>query len=394
MRRPVRQLVIACAWIGVAFLAGCGTRFDLPTETANNRAIPTDGSYQMIATWSGMDGIRDLLLTQGSGTQLFLLFNWGGTGPGPRGEVRLYALSRPSPIPGVSFATLFNPVQICLGGDGGSSTANRLFVLDQGDTCLARSNPSTGTCTAGGGFNGRVTNLEYYWRVREYGLLGGDTLSSFTDTTMVFVHGVGADARGRVYVAGTTVVYLPSQVDPRLRFRVFQYRINRYARGPRYAGVTPADRNMPGANWHRDSTWVIEEGSGIGSVNDPRGLQWTAAGGGGLYAADFAKNWMQRLSDVQSTSGLFYADGAASGLPMLAPTDVAVDLSGFSYVTDNGHQRVLRFDPGGNYVQRVDVEPNTAGLPLLDPIALTADDSLVYVADRGRKEVVRYKRRP
>src|SRR5690349_22622223 len=37
-------------------------------------------------------------------------------------------------------------------------------------------------------------------RVREFGLLGGDTMTTFTDTTMAFVHGIAADADGAVYV--------------------------------------------------------------------------------------------------------------------------------------------------------------------------------------------------
>jgi len=41
----------------------------------------------------------------------------------------------------------------------------------------------------------------------------------------------------------------------------------------------------------------------------------------------------------------------------------------------------------------VDVEPNSDGLPLADPVGLAVDDSLVYVGDRGRGQIIRYKRR-
>jgi len=45
-------------------------------------------------------------------------------------------------------------------------------------------------------------------------------------------------------------------------------------------------------------------------------------------------------------------------------------------------------------VQRVDVDKNSDDLPLLDPVGVAVDDSLAYVADRGRGQIIRYKRRP
>jgi DNA-binding beta-propeller fold protein YncE len=239
-----------------------------------------------------------------------------------------------------------------------------------------------------GRFTGRVTRLDFHWRVREYRLLAGDTLSTFTDTTMALVKGIAADAEGRVYVAGLAVVRVPSQADPNLRERTFQYRVYRYVRG------LPSDPNMPGARWHRDPTWQVEEGSGVGSLEDPRGLFWSAAGSGALLAADYGKNWAQKLSTVQSSTGEFSIDGGQTGLTLSAPEDVGGDLQGFVYVADTGNRRVLRYDSGGIFIQRVDVEPNASGLPLQLPVAVAADDSLVYVADRAAAEVVRYKRRP
>jgi len=76
------------------------------------------------------------------------------------------------------------------------------------------------------------------------------------------------------------------------------------------------------------------------------------------------------------------------------PEDITADLAGFFYVVDRGNRRVLRFSTSGEYIQRVDVEPNADGLPLLDPISIAVDDSLAYIADRGRSQVIRYKRRP
>ena len=59
---------------------GCGSKFELPTERKVGREIPSDKSYQMLATWSGFVGVQDLLLTPAPGEQLFVLFNRGGSG--------------------------------------------------------------------------------------------------------------------------------------------------------------------------------------------------------------------------------------------------------------------------------------------------------------------------
>lgn len=393
-----RAIVIALAAAGVAAAGGCGGKFDLPTENRVGREIPADQSYQMVATWTGMTGVRDILLTQGTGTQLFVLFNHGGAGTASRGEVKSYprlrATGPQTPIGGIDFMSLFNPIALCSGGDGIASTNNRVYVLDAGDTCLARANPASGACAdTSGGFNLRVTNLGVYWRVREYGLLGGDTLSTFTDTTMARVTGVAADGQGRVYVGGLAIILVPDQSDPRIRTRTFQWRIYRYVRGPRYPGITPADRYMPGANWHRDSLWTVEEGSGIGTLVQPEGIYWSAVGGNALYATDYGKNWVQKLSVTSSSTGLYQLDGAQSGQVFSGPRDLTVDLQGFAYIADTGTQRVLRYDPDGAYVQIVNVENDANGQALSNPIAVAADDSLVFVGDPALGEVIRYKRR-
>ncbi len=395
MRRAL--LLLALAPLALA-AAGCGGRFAMPTEN-RDRQIPSDKSYAIQATWTGMNGIRDILLTQGSGTQLFLLFNHGGTGTDPRGEVLSYARMKPDgpqvPLPGIAFAGLFNPVALCAGGDGAGHTANRIFVLDQGDTTMARVNPLTGVHGDTTGLSGmpntywminNVSHLEFYPRVREYGLLGGDTLSTFVDTTMAFVNGIAADDQGRVYVSGAAIVWVPDALNPSLKTRSFVWHITRYARGNH-----PQQGHqyyMPGCNWYRDTTWV-DEGSGLGTTMDPRGMQWAPVGtGGALYFADFGKNWAQKAhGDVRAT-GYWYVE-QAENLSLLGPLDVAADPAGFLYVADTGSQRVLRFDDTGAYVQRVNVE----GPALLSPATVAADDSLVFVGDPATAQVMRYKRR-
>jgi hypothetical protein len=396
--RRVRILLSTVLAIGT--LAGCGASFKLPTESRGNRIVPGDKSYQMLQTWKGMHGVVDLLLLpQGTSEQLYLVFNTGGAGTAPRGAVRPYSLTSPTPITTVNFQNLFNPVAVCGGGDGAGAALNRLYVLDQGDTSIARANPATGQPDTVGGWDLRISDLAHYWRVREYHLAGGDTVTSFTDTTFAFVSGVAADAAGSVYVSGLAIVILPNPNDIRLHERVFQFRVFKYSRGPRYAGVVPNDRNMPGAAWHRDTTFVSEVGNGTGFVVDPRGMFWNRAIGDGLYVADLGNNRAQRLYDVGVDNGYFALDGTDSGENILEPLDVTADVAGYSYICDTGGRRVLRYDPYGSYVQRVDVEPSEFGQLLHGPVAVAADDSLVYVADRypaypDSDVVIRYKRRP
>jgi DNA-binding beta-propeller fold protein YncE len=349
-----------------------------------------------------MDGIRDILLTQGMGTQLFLLFNHGGLGTAPRGEVLAYARLKPTgtwpSLPGITFQGLFNPAALCAGGDGASGTGNRIFVLDQGDTLLARVNPethiyedTTGITTSlrGKWRPSNVSDLGLYWRVREYGLLGGDTISTFTDTSMAFVHGVAADAQGRVYVSGPILSFVPDILNPTITTRSFLWRVNRYVRGPKYPGIY--DGYMPGCNWHKDTSFVVLDGSGTGTVQDPRGIYWGPSGSS-LYVADFGKNWIQRMRDQVPVAD--FKIEQAAGISLYGPLDVTADLQGFLYFVDTGNQRVLRFDGAGEYVQTVNVENDAFGQPLLSPVTVAADDSLVFVGDAGLSQVIRYKRRP
>jgi len=382
--------LVVAGLFAAAVMIGCGAELPLPYEVPTGE-IPPDDSYQVIDVWrhdpgAGVDlsGIRDILITQGSGSQLFMVFNHGGAGLAPRGRVSAYPFTRPVPIVGIDFPGLFSPVAIASGG-------GYVFVLDQGDTCLGRAEPTAGTCNAPG-WNNRVTNYDAYWRVRRYGLLGGITdTTTFTDTTVAFVQGVAADDQGRVYVSGTAIIYIVDPNDSRFRTRTFQFRVYRYIRGPRYPGVTPPDRNMPGCDWHRDTTWVAEEGSGIGTLIDPRGLFWSGSTGPALYAADFGKSVAQRLSVNLPSTGLYALDGADSGQPFTGPTDVAVDLAGFVYVLDAGTRRVVRHSPAGSFVQVVNFSGQD-GDSLADPVSAAVNDSMVYVGDATGK-VIRYKRR-
>lgn len=399
MRRRLALTLLTLLALAFALLPlGCGGKFDLPTERPG-RIVPSDQSYGMLATWPGMDGVKDLIITQGQGNQLFVLFNTGGSGgpATPRGEVRLYPLTQPKPIGAPYFdplRALFNPIAI-------ASATNKLYVLDQGDSCQAKFDVRRGTCepdadtthATGHPFRNQVFDYTAVWRVREYGLGGGDTISTFTDTSVAVPYGIAADEQGRVYVASISVVLDTLQTDQRIRTRKFVSRVYRYARGPKYPGVL--DDNMPGtSSWHRDSTWVVFDGTGASSISDPRGIYWSRHGTNPLFIADRGNNQVKGVSSNQIGVSIVRVDGQATGANLNHPESVTADLAGFFYMVDRDNRRVLRYDLSGEYIQRVDVEPNADGLPLLDPTSVAVDDSLAYVADRGRGQIIRYRRRP
>ena len=413
-RRAIPVLLLA---IAAAAPSGCGGKFELPTEHPG-RIIPTDQSYVMVSTWKGVGDIQDLILTQGEGNQLYALFNHGGVaGPTlPRGEVKLYPLTGNLDKNGVpqdigppyfeKLTTLFNPVAI-------AGAANKLYVLDQGDSCQAKFDVRRGTCEPDQEvtpasdtttfprhpFRDQIFTYLAAWRVREYGLGGGDTLSTFTDTTIAQPFGITADAQGRVYVAALVAVLDTLQTDARIRTRKFVSRVYRYSRGPKYLAAAVGldhdslDVNMPGTSqWHRDTTLVVFDGTGASSVADPRGIYWSRLGSNPLFIADRGNNQVKAVSSTEISVPVVRVDGSASGSNLNHPESVTADLAGFFYLVDRDNRRVLRYDLAGNYIQRVDVQVNSAGEPLLDPISVAVDDSLAYVADRGRGQVIRYRR--
>lgn len=406
MRR--RGLILCVLGVLLAAQSGCGGKFQLPTERPGAGQVPTDQSYAMLATWTGMTGVQDVFITQGLGNQLFVLFNNGGTGgPGiARGEVKLFPLTQPKPIGPPFFdalRTLFNPVALTAGTNPAAPPNARLtlFVLDQGDSCQAKYDARIGSCQPDQVFDtGQSRPYQHVvhdytatWRVREYRITGGDTLGTFTDTTVAEPWGIAADDEGRVYVGATAVFLDSNQTDKRIRTRKHVSRIYRYVRGQKYPGIN--DVNMPGTSlWHRDSTWYVLDGTGDSFVSDPRGLHWSPLGLHPLFVADRGNNQAKGVSVNSISVPYVNVDGQVTGANFNSPEGVTSDLAGYFYVVDRANRRVLRFTTAGEYVQRVDVELNADGLQLLDPVSIAVDDSLAYIADRGRSEIVRYKRRP
>lgn len=359
--------------------AGCGAKFELPTERREAHKVPGAGTYQMITTRAGLPGIADILLTPSG--ELFLLFK---AASGLPARVQEYPPGLTNPL-STEFRGLVNPNAMAFG-------ANQLFVLDQGDTNAARTDlPTTYNADCGpvSGFTRPIADVSKYWHVRAY-RLDGVPVGEFTDTLFLWVNGIAADAAGRVYVGGTIVYCSVDPFDQRIRTLDTQFRIYRYERGP-------TSGNVIGDNWRRDPGYEVIEGTGIGSTKDPRGMQWAAAQGAALYFADAGNHEVQKFPDPVSGGGLpFKLDFGGSGtdsLPLSSPIDVAVDSAGFVYVADFGNRRVLRYDPDGNFVQRVDIENDASDRPIDRPIAVAANNLQVYVADPALREVVRYRRR-
>ena len=360
LRRLLLLLIVAAAAFA---LSNCGTGFKLPAEV-QRPLVPGNGEYVRLDTKTGFTGVADLLLTKStspSNEQLYVLY----ADPSAHAGVGLEAWPQSLAAPlSYTYATLQHPVAVC-----GSST--RLFVLDQGDSCLAhaiRPRP-------GGRCDSLTVNFQYSWRVREFFPDGGDTVSSFTDTTMAWVQGIAVDDQQRIYVSGLYVLVTLNPDNPFLYYRRYVWRVFRYVQGG-------TDSRMPGANWHRDDTYAVEEGSGLGTNNDPTGLAWSPFGGGGLFITDTGNNRAQRRSDPPSPFDYLLLDGASGS--MVAPVDVSTDLDGYSYVIDSGHEAVYRFVGAGQglgeYVQQVDADVIAGAL--VHPTALAADADKVYVADQ------------
>ena len=394
----------ALAAIAFAFLgAGCGAEFKLPTERTENRAAPSDGSYQMIATWTGLDGVTDALLIPGP--QLFLAFR------GNPGRVVQYSTTSPFPIATGRFLGVQNPASL-------AASPTSVFVLDQGDTAAARDFggpgavyeldcngiPAPMTRAAGSPIDWRlIKDLSKYWFVREYDLTGRNSRGAFTDTTFAYVYGIAADSQGRIYVAGVIKFCSVDPFDPLgvLRSLEHRYRIYRYVRGSgdRYVVGVPAAPGGTPPEWRRDRTFEVVEGTGIGSTQDPRGMAWSAATGSALFFADRGNDEAQKFDEFGSLGNSYklgFCEADTLG-DLVTPVDVDVDGPGFVYVVDPGNRRVLRYDPQGTCVQRVDIEPNALGQRLTGPVAVAAGviDGLdyAYVVDAAVGQVVRYRRR-
>ncbi|MEP7027358.1 MAG: hypothetical protein ABI960_02075 [Candidatus Eisenbacteria bacterium] len=339
---------------GIALgLAGCGNKFSLPTETPGG-VIPEKGSYAYTGSLRGLTRITDVLLTRGTGSTLYVVYDSSNV----RAYPRFFRGDGTTPPLSYAFAGLLKPIRICQG-------PARLFVLEAGDTTLA----ATDTSKAPG--------------FLAYGLTGGVPTFVLRDTSLASVSGIASDPAGNVYIAGIGKEFIRD--DPQdSRRRTYKY-------------VSRVYRYLAASGFSRDTQFFVGDGQGVGTVFNPGDcFVDPLLGDGYLYVADSGKDVVQRLQ-IQNNAGnplpAISLDGGQSGQTFLGPADFVADAAGFMYVVDPGHSRVLRYDGSGIYVQRVDIELDLDADSLHVPVAASCDDSLVYVADYATGKVASYKRR-
>jgi hypothetical protein len=192
-------------------------------------------------------------------------------------------------------------------------------------------------------------------QIKRYYFLGGAPRFSFIDSTWVEFSGIAADADLSVYVSDAS------------RDRVDKY---------------DAD-----GQWVRN---VTDYGTGQGYVIDPQGIAYTK---GTLWVSAIGpgRNWVQRLRP--DTTHIAF-DGRPIGLDieLSKPSDVATNLSGESaFIAETGKDRVLRFQATGGFQDTVYAPTKRETIvdpPIVSPRYLSADDSLVFVADSANSRIV------
>jgi hypothetical protein len=354
MRRlRLRWIVpLGCAALALG-AAGCGNKFSLPTETPGG-VIPEKGSYAYTGSVRGLPHLTDVLLTRGTGSTLYVVFDSANV----RAFPRFFRGDGSTPPLSYAFSGHFKPIRIC-------QAPGKLYVLDAGDTTLAQSDTSKAP-----GF-------------LIYGLTGGAPTFAYKDTTLASVSGIASDPAGNVYVAGVGKEFIRDDPqDSRRRTYKFVSRVYRYLAAQGFA---------------RDAQFFVDDGQGIGTISNPGDIFVDPLlGDNYLYIADTGKDVAQRML-VQNNNGdplpSILVDGAQTGTPMVAPADFVADELGFMYAVDTGNRRVLRFDSGGEFIQKVNIEFDLDADSLHVPVAASVDDSLVYVADYQTGKVSSFKRR-
>lgn len=334
-------------------LSGCGGKFALPSESPGG-VIPEKGSYQYTGSVLGLPGLTDVLLTLGSGSTVYVVYDSNTVEAYPR----VFRSDGTTPELGYRFPGPQKPVHVCQG-------PARIFVLDAGDTTLAKTDPTR------------------FPKVFAFGVTGGAAQLQFQDTSWADVRGIAADAGGNVYVSCVARVFVRDDPqDPRRQTFKFSSRVYRYLAAQGFA---------------RDDRFFVDEGQGQGSVFEPGDCFVLAPGGTPyLYVADTGKDLAQRLL-IQDNAGeplpALVLDGGETGTVFAVPVDMIADPAGFMYVVDRGNRRVLRYEPGGAFVQKVNVELDLHLDSLHVPVAVAGNDSLAYVADRQTGKLHSYKKR-
>ncbi len=370
-RRWMLGLGRAAAGLALAATLGCGSKFELPTETKGGN-VPPDKAFTFRGSVSPLAGITDVLITKSSGRQVLIARGAAPDAraadscramtalPLPAGTLELYAIFPPpgSPPLSVGFNGMWRPQLVAENG-------GLLFVYDAGDTCACVCHPDSLP---------RVVAFEIGNAAPQF---------SFFDSLWADVRGIAASDDRTVYLSGTFRV---RELDEFNRFtRRFRDAIWRY-------------RDQGANNYARDTGWEVPEGTGVGFVTQPRGLSWGPPGDPHLWVADAGKQAVQKLRIEAGSEqhGIYAFDGTTSGQAFVDVFDVDVDDEGFLYPADRGSARVLRFaDNGGGaeFVQLVNLGILQGEPRLVAPQRAAVADTIVYVADPPAAAAHRYERR-
>ena len=331
-------------------------KFSLPTETPGG-VIPEKGSYAYTGSVRGLTRVTDVLLTRGTGSTLYVVYDFGERHAPTRGSS---ARDGSTPPLSYTFAGLFKPIRICQAAGPAVRARRRRHHAREG-----RHHEGSGLPDLPGSPAAPRRSCTRIRRSRPS-------------------RGIAADPAGNVYVSGVGKEFIRD--DPQdSRRRTYKY-------------VSRVYRYLAAQGFIRDTGFYVDDGQGVGTVSEPPATATSirCSGDGYLYVADTGKDVAQRMQ-IQVNNGsplpAIAFDGGQTGTTFIAPTDCVADASGFIYIVDTGNHRVLRYDGGGLYIQRVDIELDLDADSLHVPVATSCDDSLVYVADYATGKVASYKRR-
>jgi DNA-binding beta-propeller fold protein YncE len=123
---------------------------------------------------------------------------------------------------------------------------------------------------------------------------------------------------------------------------------------------------------------------GTEPLNHPFGM---AAAGGQYFLSEFEGNVVTKFDRNFVKLKSFGGKGTGEG-KLLGPQFLAVDESGYLYVTDWGNRRVSKFDLDGNYVLSFGTNSPAYPYQKFEPTGIAAGGGRVYVSDQFMKMVM------
>lgn len=123
-------------------------------------------------------------------------------------------------------------------------------------------------------------------------------------------------------------------------------------------------------------------GSFAGQMSFPVGM--AVDNSGILYTVDYLNHSLFRYNPSTGAFAKWGGAGSTDG-KLKNPTDVKVDGSGNLYVADYGNNRIQQFDANGNFVRQ------WGQGELVNPMFIALKDGYLYVTDNGHNRVVKYQ---